>query len=510
MKIDTAELAERLNNEDVHSIAKSMDITVLALAVICKERNIPWPGARTRESGARAHGGTTSARASTKPSREKPDVPFTPPQEIPTPVASTGLYWSSLSVTLSRRQLYELIWTFPMLQIAKAWGLSDVGLAKICKKHNVPRPGLGYWAKLQNGYKVKRMPLFRPEVETKIEIRCSPVRGPLPVDERQVEEARKLKEQESQAKKIIVPDVLASPHPVTERTLRSLHSAKPDYKGLARPKAAETFSLVCSKGGADRAARIMDALINALEARGLKLQFRSTDVEIRRQQHVKERNEWGVRWRWVTDQETVKASISYIEILGEEISIRLEEDTDCRPYDEKEFKHGGWPHPEWFYTPNGNLTIVLSAGPGGDVTRSWHDSRTRLVEGCLGAVIRGLSDIAVAVRAKRLERERQQREWEEQRRHAAEQQRQREEEAARQKQIWTDIEDLSRARRIREFLAAIRDRALKDQSDIAPGSETELFLQWGERLAQAYDPLRNGVPAFTGYGSALIKHQALV
>jgi hypothetical protein len=47
----------------------------------------------------------------------------------------------------------EKVWSRPVWSLAKDWGISDVGLAKICKRHNIPSPGLGYWAKRQAGLK---------------------------------------------------------------------------------------------------------------------------------------------------------------------------------------------------------------------------------------------------------------------------------------------------------------------------------------------------------------------
>lgn len=39
--------------------------------------------------------------------------------------------------TVTREQLYEQVWEMPMSQLAKEYGLSDVGLAKICKKLDI-------------------------------------------------------------------------------------------------------------------------------------------------------------------------------------------------------------------------------------------------------------------------------------------------------------------------------------------------------------------------------------
>jgi hypothetical protein len=42
--------------------------------------------------------------------------------------------------------------------VAKRYKLSDVGLAKVCRKLNIPRPGRGYWAKKAAGKFVPKTP----------------------------------------------------------------------------------------------------------------------------------------------------------------------------------------------------------------------------------------------------------------------------------------------------------------------------------------------------------------
>lgn len=55
---------------------------------------------------------------------------------------------------ITRETLYTEVWSTPMSQLAPQYGLSDQGLAKICRKLNVPRPGRGYWAKKRHGKSV--------------------------------------------------------------------------------------------------------------------------------------------------------------------------------------------------------------------------------------------------------------------------------------------------------------------------------------------------------------------
>lgn len=51
----------------------------------------------------------------------------------------------------SRREFFDLMWSKPIKDIAPEFGISDVALAKYCRKHSVPLPGRGYWAKLKAG-----------------------------------------------------------------------------------------------------------------------------------------------------------------------------------------------------------------------------------------------------------------------------------------------------------------------------------------------------------------------
>lgn len=43
----------------------------------------------------------------------------------------------------TRADLYELVWSTPMSQLAKEFEMSDVGLKKICKAAYVPSPPFG-------------------------------------------------------------------------------------------------------------------------------------------------------------------------------------------------------------------------------------------------------------------------------------------------------------------------------------------------------------------------------
>lgn len=50
---------------------------------------------------------------------------------------------------MKRSELYAKVWATPMSRLAIELGISDVGLAKACRRHAIPAPPRGYWAKLK-------------------------------------------------------------------------------------------------------------------------------------------------------------------------------------------------------------------------------------------------------------------------------------------------------------------------------------------------------------------------
>jgi DNA-binding transcriptional ArsR family regulator len=80
---------------------------------------------------------------------------------------------SALISRYNREELYKGVWSQPIQRLAAAYGLSDVGLGKVCRKLRIPLPGRGYWNKKNAGKPVgTRPPLpFIAKVESSMETR---------------------------------------------------------------------------------------------------------------------------------------------------------------------------------------------------------------------------------------------------------------------------------------------------------------------------------------------------
>jgi len=72
----------------------------------------------------------------------------------------------------TRQQLYDLVWSGPMTALAKSLAISDVGLAKACRRCDIPLPPRGYWAKLNAGKPVVRptLPLRAPGASDRVTV----------------------------------------------------------------------------------------------------------------------------------------------------------------------------------------------------------------------------------------------------------------------------------------------------------------------------------------------------
>ncbi|WP_457797052.1 hypothetical protein [Methylocystis sp. S23] len=52
-----------------------------------------------------------------------------------------------MTFRITREQLYDLVWSESMQNLSKQIGISDVAIAKHCRKLGVPTPERGYWAR---------------------------------------------------------------------------------------------------------------------------------------------------------------------------------------------------------------------------------------------------------------------------------------------------------------------------------------------------------------------------
>lgn len=108
----------------------------------------------------------------------------------------------------SREELYALVWGTPMIRAAAKYELSGNGLAKICRKLDVPYPPRGWWAKKAAGKPLRRTPLPKPKGSTPAAA-CVTMRR-----EQHAKAGADLTSELETVGEISVPERLARPHPI--------------------------------------------------------------------------------------------------------------------------------------------------------------------------------------------------------------------------------------------------------------------------------------------------------
>lgn len=220
---------------------------------------------------------------------------------------------------LTRLQLHSLIWEKPVIHLAKDFGLSDVGLAKICRKYGIPLPERGYWARVEAGQKVSKKALPRKDYDPVIEIQDRPA----------ITEAvllQKQKEKEKQTKiiasigAVLIPSELVSPHKLTIKTLHYFEGIKKKLERESRMKdryqldwkdrapladhgrywcsPQDGFNLKVSLEKLQRALCFLNALIKALEQHGFTINSNRDDQRGQKIVEAVKENE-GVRFQLV-------------------------------------------------------------------------------------------------------------------------------------------------------------------------------------------------------------------
>lgn len=356
-----------------------------------------------------------------------------------------------------------MVWETPLTRLAETIGVSDVALAKSCRRAGIPLPGRGYWAKAERD-RPRRPPLpkLKDEYYEVIRFQLASTNDP--------HNQRKLKPEKGEP--IIVPTRLDSPHPLVAQTLKAVGRAKSD-QGHLSPPSGRALDIRVSPGSLDRAARLMDALIKASETR----------------RHV-----WRITENGPTD----------VEVDGETLHIQLHEKLkrhELPPPSRPTRARGPRPwepdldalfalRKQFEWRPTGILTLGID-GPWltGSVRKNWNDTEHGSLDNKLHEVLAGLAPAAAAIKAHREECERRRKAEEER----AARRREEERRVAHQRRLRARLVRAAgqweRAQRLRAFQTAVSARL--DELSPPQREKADTWLRWVDEQIDKLDPLQS-------------------
>lgn len=377
--------------------------------------------------------------------------------------------------SISRAQLHALVWARPMRDVAADFRISDVGLKKICVKHNIPTPPQGYWQRAH-----PHGPPAAPELKGGRAAQVIDIQlGEEPVQLPAEEEARMnelLAFEADPANHPSVGSTDAELHPLARRVDKELRAASPDADWGCVRFAASGISLRVSPSGVPRAVRILDALLKGFELRGFLLskQARAQSID-----------------------ELIEIEGEFFSFSIDEVSRRVEHVLTPDDVKEREArKRMSWDEivkyrsnePQWDFRPSNQFTIKR-----GYSTIVARDTARTAVEDRLWEVP------SILIRAA-FDRRQEAREDNKRREHLArlefrkDQQRHlRELESEAAERLSSFARRWEKAQAVRRFIAAAEQA--EAPADLA--DKRRRWLEWANRQADHLDPM-SGLAALFG------------
>lgn len=319
---------------------------------------------------------------------------------------------------LARIALFEDVWKRPLREIAAELGVSDVGLRKICDRHDIPTPGRGYWAQVRAGRSFPR-PRLRPVKDPRLE-EVHVVGGP-PLPLAVVDAMRKAREPAPKASEEPRPALsrprrvkpamasagptMADPTPPTTesapspppaepapvqvraqfvRTQKALAKARVDTHGFVTVAGDGVVPMKIGPASGHAAVEFLSALLGAAEARDWSLQLSD--------------------------------KVAALKIEDEALSFRLEERADKTAHmptaqelkrkaerDRSGGDHQTWP--TWDLSPSGRLSLVIDENSYSGLRRTFLQRKDQPLSASLETIIAGFAGHAALKAERRREEE---------------------------------------------------------------------------------------------------------
>ena len=331
----------------------------------------------------------------------------------------------------------------------------------------MPLPPLGFWAKIAAGKMLPTPPLPKHSGPTEIVRQRYVSDEPIEPDPEHLVARREFEAQPQN--RIVVAETLDRPHALVAATERAFR--KPKRRNLGDQPITKRPALASSVSEASlpRALRIMDALVKALDARGMPLRIEPDEK----------------RRTCLTLQDQV-------------LAIRLVENTSRteREPTEKERqeikKHGYTYLPDRYsYNHTGMLKLGILGDYRDELQKVVADGKQQRIEQLLNEFIVKIETEAVRRKRDAEHRERRRLLWEEEARLRREYEEKQRKEMERFKALETAARNWKRAEDLRAYIAAVETKAASEDGSIASERDLGQWIAWARQKADWIDPILN-------------------
>jgi hypothetical protein len=394
-------------------------------------------------------------------------------------------------LTLSREDLYELAWSKPISELAKDFGISDVALAKRCKRLGIPVPGRGYWARLDAGQVPHRpkLPNRKTEWRDQRALSVTPRVEPEAADPMgpELETVRARIGSLSIAPSLSILEAL----PAAKRTAFRLKHPRRSELSFNRGERSGPIVLIdVTSDTLERALLLADTLLRSAESLGWSfvapVPSSSSETRVDRDQSAG------------TDKPKTEPSIGQLLVDGEYVAFWIEERFRDEPREPtayelaKEKREYAYRAPRKTQVSTGKLRLVrldTYRTYGEPDRRTWYDRKGVRVEDQLSDVLLGFYEQSLSIKARRADDERKEIERQERERLQREREARQDANAKLVKQLETDAGAWHRARYLRRYVHALRRTIGQGSLRARFRDDIVDFVAWAEQYVNQVDPL---------------------
>jgi hypothetical protein len=374
---------------------------------------------------------------------------------------------------ISRLELYELVSKSPLSKVAPSLGISATTLAEICRRHNVPYPGSGYWTRKSLGQTVM-LDLLPPDYEERpVDIEPAKPRV-LRAEGRTTDAiAETAKSTEQTAPAIVVPIVKErpiKPHAIIAKWIADRERRRREAAASRDPWRIKMAPAPLSDIDHRRHA-LLDALFQALEDKGAKIS-------------------------------EAEKGLLRVTIDGEKIDFQIRE-KNRQVKVLLEDRRNSYLSQELIGT--GKLVFAIRTYLRGPHNEEWRETSSSPLESQLPKIVDRLFEGARILKAWHIEQEQEQERWRQEAARRAERERLAKQEQRRREKLGELARNWPTASQIRDLLAAIKSKSFPSEKEVCGKSLAE-WMAWAEAAADALDATRDGAEGlFSIIGGAKVE-----
>jgi hypothetical protein len=383
---------------------------------------------------------------------------------------------------LTRDELYERVWQKPIREVAAELGISDVGLAKACRKSNIPLPHQGHWLKKPGPARDRLKVLLPP-----------PAPGARLEFDFQGSEFAVIQVRD-QAREDAEKRLAETPRPATDDkrlvqfakdARKAIDLRKVDERGIVRCDGPTPWPCRTSPENVERGLSVLKSLWARLQSMGI-------DVDQSEKNPVMVRFEvdGGRYWFWIEEH----SNQSFRDLTAKELAEKQRAEKTKRYW---------WAPNLKVYTPTGKILVKLSHESSDYIRRKWSDTNYAQIEERIDEIIAGTFSLAAEDKREREQRARE-KELEAARQLRVRQAMQLKEfKKLKKKRLFEEAAAWNNAQSLRDYIEAVRETPLDKLPMFQAEADKAAWIDWASRKADGMDPLTSGTAGTTAGMPAL-------